>query len=33
MLIMETKHYKKFTAEKEVDDAVQDLLKKAGFTN
>jgi hypothetical protein len=33
MLIMETKHYKKFTAEKEIDDAVQDLLKKAGFTN
>jgi succinate dehydrogenase flavin-adding protein (antitoxin of CptAB toxin-antitoxin module) len=33
MLIVETKAYKKFTAEKEVDEAVQDLLKKAGFAN
>lgn len=33
LLIMETDHYKKRMAEKEVDEAVQDLLKQAGFTN
>lgn len=33
MLIMETKAYKERIAEKEVDEAVQDLLKKAGFAN
>lgn len=33
MLIMETDHYKKHMAEKEVDEAVQDLLKQAGFAN
>ena len=33
MLIKETNHYKKFMDEKEVDEAVQDLLKRAGFTN
>lgn len=33
MLIMETEHFKKHIAEKEVDEAVQDLLKQAGFTN
>jgi len=33
MLIMETKHYKEYKVEKEVDDAVQDLLKQTGFTN
>jgi len=33
MLIMETDHYKKYIAEKDADDAVQDLLKQAGFAN
>ena len=33
MLIVETEHYKKHMAEKEADEAVQDLLKQAGFTN
>jgi len=33
MLIMETEHYKKCMAEKEADEAVQDLLKQAGFKN
>lgn len=33
LLIMETDHFKKRMAEKEADEAVQDLLKQAGFTN
>lgn len=33
MLIKETDHYKKYVAEKEADEAVQDLLKKTGFAN
>lgn len=33
MLIMETEHFKKRMDEKEADEAVQDLLKQAGFTN
>lgn len=33
MLIKETEPYKKYKAEKEVDEAVQDLLKQAGFAN
>ena len=33
MLIMETEHYKKRIAEKEADEAVQDLLKQSGFAN
>lgn len=33
MLIMETEHYKKHMAEKDADEAVQDLLKQTGFTN
>lgn len=33
MLIEETKSYKKYMAEKDADEAVQDLLKQTGFTN
>ena len=33
MLIKGTKRYKEHMASKEIDEAVQDLLKKSGFTN
>lgn len=33
LLIMETKQFKEHEAEKETDEAIQDLLRQAGFTN